>query len=89
MLGATVKNAFILFKLANLTTIMTHWEFQHQIALNLMQNPAGIDRKKACQQELIGGRPRKVPRPTHDWLHYETRDYCQVCHVTKKRPFKR
>ena len=88
ILGA-VTNAYNLYRLANPTSTITHLQFQHRIALDLLQDPAGNGRKRAHSIQVSGARSPEVPRPTHEWLHLDKKHYCLVCKETGKRPHRR
>ena len=88
LLGA-VTNAYTLYRLANPTSTMTHLQFQHRIALDLLQEPAGNARKRVHPIQISGAKTPEVSTPLHDWVLLGKRQYCQVCRNSKKRPHRR
>jgi hypothetical protein len=88
MLEASVLNAHILHKVNGGKD--DHREFQRQIALELLRNPAGQSRKKKLPTTSDMSRKRKYQGPEHEWRHLPNRRYCSVCSANRPvRPIGR
>jgi hypothetical protein len=87
-LSASAMNSFRLWQLANPESKLTHYEFQSQIALELMRNPEGQAqaRRRASKIHISGSKKNSHEMPTHSWLPYEMKSYCKVCEITRNRP---
>ncbi len=77
ILEASVLNAYILHKLGAPGSTSTKREFQRQIALSLLRNPAGQSRERSTLSNPI--KKRKYAGPEHEWKHLKKRQYCTVC----------
>ena len=77
LLESSVLNAFILYQMGNPSSKCTHREFQRQIALSLLRNPAGQTKIRSIPSDLV--RKRKYEGPDHEWEHLPKRKQCTVC----------
>jgi hypothetical protein len=95
---AAITNAYILYKLSNQDNkrkILSHAEFQEEIARELLRNPRAILRhrpprhpKKSCKTPTKS--VRKEASEGHAWVESDKYRRCQVCHPPQKRgPKKR
>ena len=64
---------------------MTHAEFLRQVALQLVYNPSGSQRKRPCDDDITL-LPPKTPRMNdHDWKQYPKKRECKHCKESKTR----
>lgn len=87
LLDGAVLNAFNLWKILKPESTLSHINFQHEIAMKLVQNPLVISRKYAPRVQVIGRNP-SVPLPQHHFVRLDKKTYCQVCRLkrnTRKR----
>lgn len=87
LLDASILNAYTLWKLRFPASKLSHVDFQHQVAMSLVQDPAGTDRKRATNVEVTGLEGLKDLE--HDWAQLKKRAYCQVCQLNGDRPSKK
>ena len=83
LLDASVLNAYILWKLRYPESKLSHSAFQNQVAMSLVQDPAGSGRKRATKVGVIG--LQGLEKPEHDWVSLSKKKYCQICSIDKER----
>ena len=66
-----------------LPSTVSNEEFQHQVAMSLVLNPAGTGRKRPTKMEVIGS--KGSDKPEHYWVKLDRKKYCQVCHIDRER----
>ena len=99
LIDAAVTNAYILYELANegrknrngrRIKILSHAEFQEEIAKNLLRGPGAILRQRRPRPPLKSCAPhtksvRKGSDKGHSWVKLDNYRRCQVCDPTTKR----
>ena len=88
LLDASILNAYTLWKLQFPDSKLSHVDFQYQVAMSLIQNPAGTGRKRATIVQVIGRKDKGLAELEHDWVLLQKRAYCQICCVNKDRPLR-
>lgn len=84
LIDASIVNAYKIWKIAQPYSTLTHQQFQHEITIPLVQDPAGNGRRRLPKVQVIG-RPATVFPPEHNWVHLSNRQCCLACRVDKIR----
>ena len=100
LLAGCVYNAYHLYKLIHtnekgkideIGKRMTHEDFQHQIAMKLLENPQVFGRKRPSTVSIsTTSTGFTMPQENkHRLVRMSKRGYCNVCKITKERPARR
>ena len=92
LLAGSVYNAFHIYKLIHTDEIgqrMAHSEFQHQMAIKLLQDPELFSRKKASSISISSTANAFTMPSIHRLIKISKKGYCVTCKTTGERPAKR
>ena len=87
LLSAAVYNSYYLYKLIHPDSKLSHKDFQHEVAMKLVQNSAENERKRKSTVQLSGEKDAST-LPDHHYIKLSKKKYCEVCKVKKSRPKK-
>lgn len=82
LVDASILNSYTLWQLAQPDSQLSHQDFQHEIAMQLIQNPAGNTRQRPPKNSVTG-LPSCVPPPDYHWIQLAKKQYCIICRVDK------
>ena len=91
-LAGCVYNAYYLYKLIHTDEVgkkITHEDFQHQIAIKLLENPKVFGRKRSSKVSISTTNRGFILPETHRLVKMSKKGYCTVCKTNKERPAKR
>ena len=87
LMSAAVYNSYYLYKLIHLNSKLSHKNFQHEVAMKLVQNSAENERKWESTVQLSGEKDA-FTLPDHHYIKLSKKKYCEACRMKKSRPKK-
>ena len=87
LLSAAVYNSYYLYKLIHPDSKLSHKDFQHEVAMKLVQNSAEDERKRESTVQISGEKDASI-QPNHHYIKLSKKQYCEACKVEKSRPQK-
>ena len=88
-------NTYHIYKLIHkddeLRSLITHADFQHKVALKLLQNPMLFGRKQASAISISSTvkTQKFIFTSAHRLVKRDKKGYCGACRTTRERPAKR
>ena len=92
LLAGCIYNSYYIYKLIHTDEVgkyITHEEFQHQIAMKLLENPAAFGRKRPSAVSILTTNKGFTLPPAHRLVKMSKKGYCIACRTSKERPAKR